>query len=69
MKFRWMPMSFEIGRRHQHVDLGLEEERRTEPAQRVGAQGIEGDVAEVEQAGEADDDVEPERHDRVGDRP
>ena len=31
----------------------------------VGADGVEGDVAEIEQAGEADDDVQPERQEDV----
>ena len=34
----------------------------------VGAHGIERDVAEVEQAGKADDDVQPEREQDVEDR-
>ena len=34
-------------------------EMRGEQRIGVGADGIEGDVAEVEQAGEADDDVQP----------
>ena len=46
--------------------VDAEEEVRAEPAHRVGADREEGDVAEVEQAGEADDDVEPERHHDVG---
>ena len=35
----------------------------------VGTDGEEGDVAEVEQAGLADDDVEPEGHQHVDARP
>ena len=35
---------------------------------RVGADREERDVAEVEQAGEADHDVQAERHDDVGER-
>ena len=44
--------------------------KNSEPNQpaRVGAERVERDVAEVEQAGEADDDVEPQRHHRVGER-
>ena len=32
------------------------------------AERVEGDVAQVEQAGEADHEVEPERHNHVGER-
>ena len=38
---------------------------RAEHADRVRADGEEGDVAEVEQAGLADDDVQPDRHQHV----
>ena len=34
----------------------------------IGADGEEGRVAEIEQPGEADDDIEAERQDRVGER-
>ena len=50
-------------------DSGIAEEervvrelRRGEPAGDVGAHRVEGDVAEVEQPGVADDDVQAERH-------
>ena len=39
-----------------------------EPPDRVGADGEERHVAEVEQSREADDDVEPQRHHDVGER-
>src|ERR1019366_1620425 len=48
------------------VNVGLEEEVRAEPAQGVCAEGVEGDVTEVEQAGEAHHHVETQRHDREG---
>ena len=35
-----------------------------EPARRVGTGGVERDVAEVEEPGVADDDVEADRHHR-----
>src|SRR5207244_2830664 len=44
-------------------EVGL---RRTGDRPRVGAHGEEGDVAEVEQPCEADDDVETDREGRVG---
>ena len=45
--------------RRQHVHVSREEEVRAEPADRVGAERVEGDVAEVEQAGEADTTFSP----------
>ena len=42
--------------------------RRGEQAQHVGADRVEGDVAEVEQAGVADHDVQPERQQDVEQR-
>ena len=48
------------------VGPGVDPEARPEVGGRVRADREEGDVAEVEQAGEADDDVEPERHHHVG---
>ena len=33
----------------------------------IGADRVKGDVAEIEEAGEADDDVEPEAEHRIGD--
>jgi hypothetical protein len=53
---------------HDQVDLGVREVAGHEPPGHERADGEEGDVAEVEQAGEADDDVEPERHHHVGQR-
>ena len=47
---------------------GVGELRRREQAQHVGADGVEGDVAEVEQAGVADDDVQAERQQHVEQR-
>src|SRR2546426_325331 len=41
---------------------------RREQGIRVGAEAVEGDVAEVEQPREADDDVEAERQDRIEQR-
>ena len=46
------------------VEGPLLELQRREPAGRVGARGVERDVAQVEQARVADDDVQPERHHR-----
>ena len=43
------------------------EVRRREPGRRVGADGVEGDVAEVEQPGVADDHVQADRHHREED--
>ena len=40
---------------------------RPEQRDRVGAEGVEADVAEVEQAGQADHDVEADGHDHVDD--
>ena len=54
----WMPLPPLIGG----------EEIGREPAHRVGADREERDVAEVEQAREPDDDVEPERHHDVRER-
>jgi hypothetical protein len=45
---------------------GVGPEARPEVGGRVRADREEGHVPEVEQAGEADDDVEPERHHHVG---
>ena len=54
----------------QDVDAVAAVDRREvvggKPADRVRAEGVEGDVAEVQQAGEADDDVQPQGHDDVG---
>jgi hypothetical protein len=47
-------------------DLG--DERRAQPADRVRADGKERDIAEVEQAGKADDHVQAEGHDGVAER-
>jgi hypothetical protein len=47
---------------------GIGQLRRGEQAQHVGADRIESDVAEVEQAGVADDDVEAEREQDVQQR-
>ena len=47
------------------VGPGVRPEARPEVGGRVRADREERHVAEVEQAGEADDDVEPERHDHV----
>ena len=48
------------------VGPGVGPEARPEVGGRVRADREEGHVAEVEQAGEAHDDVEPERHHHVG---
>ena len=42
--------------------------RRREDRVEIRAEPEERDVAEIEQAGEADDDVEPEREQRVEER-
>ena len=55
-------------RRGEHAHVGVEEEARAEPSDRVGAERVERHVAEVQKAGEADDDVEPERHHDVRER-
>ena len=47
---------------------GVGQLRRGEQAEHVGADRVEGDVAEVEQAGVADDDVEAERQQHVEQR-
>ena len=39
--------------------------RRREHRERVGADPVEGDIAEVEEPGEADDDVQPQREQHV----
>src|SRR6188508_3359926 len=53
--------------RVEEVPVQIGEEPGAEPAERVRAEGEEGDVAEVEETGVADDDVEPEReHDVHG---
>ena len=65
-KFRWMPGSG-AGPLDQEADpVGLVPVARAEVAGGVGADREERHVAQVEQAGEADDDVEPERHADVG---
>ncbi len=65
-KFTWIPGSSAAGAGDEDVQpvavVDAEEEVRAQPAHRVGADREEGDVAQVEQAREADDDVEPERH-------
>ena len=50
------------------VDVRSAEPARRQPAHRVRADRVERDVAEVEQAGEADHDVQPERHHHVHER-
>ncbi len=49
------------------VDRVRGEMRRGEPGRRIGADRVEGDVAEIEQARVADDDVQPDRHHREDD--
>jgi hypothetical protein len=46
------------------VELDLLELARGQPARGIGAERVEGDVAEIEQAAVAHDDVEPDRHHR-----
>ncbi len=60
----WMP-----GKSLRHADRpevegDVLEVDRGEPAGRVRTDGVERDVTEIEQAGIADDDVEPDRHHR-----
>ncbi len=54
-----MPPSDVIG-----LDVELDELRRGEPGGRVRPERVERDVAEVEQASVADDDVQPDGHHR-----
>ena len=69
-KFRWMPGRLLANSPAQTWMPFAAVDRREvvggEPADRVGAERVERDVAEVEQAGEADDDVQAQRHDDVG---
>ena len=52
------------GRRDEHVDVQPEEEPGAEPPQRVRAERVKGDVAQIEQPGESHHDVQAERHHR-----
>ena len=60
-----MPGACRRGAEDEDVHVGLEEEVRAEPPECVGAERVEGDVAEVEQTGEAHDDVQTEREHHV----
>ena len=62
----WMPGRFFANSLAPMWMSRLVEVAGREPADGVGADRVERHVAEVEQAGEADHDVEPERHDHVG---
>ena len=59
------------GRAAQNPSSGLKagEAGEVRIAVDVGADGVEGDVAEVEQAGEADDDVQAQAQQDVDARP
>ena len=56
-----------VRHRGAEVELDLLEVLRCEPPGGVGADRVEGDIAEVEQAAVADDDVEPDGHHRERD--
>ena len=51
---------------HRQADPEAEIEIGREQSERIGADRIEGDVAEVEEAGEADDDIQPPAEHAVG---
>ena len=53
---------------HALLMIDLVREARAQPPHRQRAQRVERDVAEVEQAREADHDVQAERHHDVGER-
>ena len=49
------------------LEVDRVEVRRGEPCRRVGADRVEGDIAEIEQTRVADDHVQPDRHHREDD--
>ena len=55
------------GQRHPKWQMDVEVRAREQRVD-IGADRVERDVTEVEQAGEADDDVEAERQEDVEDR-
>ena len=58
----WIPASVRVDADRAEVDRLVRELQRREPGCRVGAHRVERDVAEVEQAGVADDDVQADGH-------
>ena len=65
MKFRWMPIEPAGAEERTLIFLG-EEELRGKPTYGVGPNGVERHVPEVQEPGKADHDVQPQRHDHVG---
>ena len=61
---RWMPTASEPSADRAEMEGDLAEVEGGKPGRRVRADRVEGDVAEVEQARVADDDVQADRHHR-----